>query len=475
MSTGVAGKDRGVRGDDALGDRVERVVKLGCVREPCLGRPSARTAAVGLRFGLPLFGIPTTIVEPAEFTLAPGRIVLVTGPSGSGKSTVLARIDEQFAGTCAVERVSFPGKAAIVDRVAPWATLDEAISILTACGLGEARLWVRRFDELSEGERFRARLARAIALQTRAGGVAPLICDEFCSTLHRRAAKAISYNLHKLVTRRNLAVVLACSNEDLIADLAPHTIVRLLGAGAARVEPQTTRAQGPISFRRRLRIERSSRREYNSFAAMHYRATDELGFVDRVFVMRDGKDGDPLGIVVYAHAPLELALRNQATDGLFTRNPKRLNRRLRILRRLVIHPDVRGCGLGYYLVRKTLPLVGTEYVECLASMGEFNPVFQKAGMERIGQYNVPRNCLEALDALRDLDIDPTGREFPLHVCRKRKVRRIVARVVHDWYAAITAGHEDRVERQSPEFLAQAFRSLVGSQPVYYLWKRPRAA
>lgn len=449
-------------------------IELQCLRERKLGRASARTATVGIRFGIPLSGGPVTIVERTRLALGPGRIVLFVGPSGSGKSTALAELERQFAGGCMVQRVSFPADVAILDRVAPWASLGEALSTLTSCGLGEAALWLRPFEGLSDGEKFRARLARAIALHSRGDAAAPLMCDEFCASLHRRAAKAISFCLRKLVTRRCLSVVLACANEDVIADLQPDVVVWFRGRGRCDVEDRKVRTTRPPSFRRRLRIEPGSKRDYDAFAAMHYRATDELGFVDKVFVMRDGAGGEPLGIVVYSHGPLELALRNQATDGLFSRNATRVNRSLRILRRLVIHPDVRGCGLGHFLVRNTLPLVGTEYVECLASMGEFNPVFEKAGMRRIGQYGVSPRRQAALDALRGMGVDPNGREFTLHVCRRRRVREIVSRVVYDWYAATTGGGERRVERQSPEFLAQTFRGIIASRPVYYLWREGNA-
>ncbi|MGB2984577.1 MAG: hypothetical protein WBE26_01730 [Phycisphaerae bacterium] len=442
------------------------------MREQRVGRPSTRTAAIGIQFGIPLFGSPLTIVERTRIPLGPGRLVLLMGPSGSGKTSALAQIERQFAGGCVVQRVSFPPEAAIIDRVAPWASLSEALSILTGCGLGEAHLWVRPFGALSEGERFRARLARAIAVHSRSGAAAPLLCDEFCSTLHRRAAKAISYSLRRIVARRKLSVVVASSNEDIIPDLQPHTIAWLKGGGRCDVEERQVRPARPISLRRRLKIERGSKRDYEAFASMHYRATDELGFVDKVFVMRDGSGsgGEPVGIVVYSHPPLELSLRNQATKGCFSRNPQRLNRSLRILRRLVIHPDLRGCGLGHYLVRRTLPQVGTEYVECLAAMGEFNPVFEKAGMTWIGQYDISKKRKAALDALQAMDVDPNAREFPMQVCRRRRVREIVSRVVYDWYAATTAGGECRVERQSPQLLAQTFRGLIGSRPVYYLWR-----
>jgi hypothetical protein len=341
--------------------------------------------------------------------------------------------------------------------------------------MGEPDLWLRRFGELSDGERFRARLARAVALQTRVRSCAPLICDEFCSTLHRRLAKAISFNLRKLARRRGFSAVLACSNEDVIHDLRPDVIVRLTGNGRCAVEHAGSSAARRPTFLRRLKVERGRVRDYDEFASMHYRASDDLGFVDSVFVLRDGASGDALGIVVYAYSPLELRLRNLATDGRFSRRPHRVNRELRILRRLVVHPDVRGCGVGYYLVRKTLPMVGTRYVECLAAMGEFNPVFEKAGMACIGQCEVSPKSRRALSALEAMDVDPGSREFPMQVCRSRRVRAIVAQTVADWYAATTGGGQSRVERQSPHTLAQTFRGLIGSRPVYYLWQRGEAA
>jgi hypothetical protein len=137
----------------------------------------------------------------------------------------------------------------------------------------------------------------------------------------------------------------------------------------------------------------------------------------------------------------------------------------------VIHPDVRGCGLGHELVRRTLPRVGTPYVECLAAMGAVNPVFERAGMQRVGVCAAPRNQTLALEQLRQRGIDPLTREFADTVARSRAVRRIVGRAVAAWYRATTAEGAARVSRQSPQLLARLFRGLIGSRPVYYLWKR----
>jgi len=214
---------------------------------------------------------------------------------------------------------------AVIDHVAPWTSLRESIELLTACGLGDAHLWVRPITTLSDGERFRACLARAVAIVLRSGGASPLLCDEFCSSLHRRVAKAISFNLRKLVTRRGLSIVVACGNEDILPDLNPDIIVRLDEHGGGIVEEREVKSKSAISLKRRFVIARGSKRDYERFASMHYRATEELGFVDKVFVMRDGSAGDLVGIVVYSHGPLELALRNKATNGRFVRKPREVN------------------------------------------------------------------------------------------------------------------------------------------------------
>ena len=444
-----------------------KVVRLACTRKPASLRASSRTAAVAHDFGVAPWA--ERVVLPAmRVSIGPGQIVAFTGPSGSGKSTALRLIERQCPLAFNVGRVKFPEHRALVDGVAPRGTLGEALEVLSLCALGEVPLWLRSFEELSDGEQFRARLARALgAAADRAGGI--LITDEFASGLHRRAAKAMAYNLRKLATRRGLSMVVATSHGDILADLQADTCGTLRRHGGCRVVRQVPRNK-PISLWRRLRITKGTKGDYHAFAKMHYRSTDELGFVDKVFVLREGAGGEPVAIVVYAYGPAELTLRNEVTGGRFKRNLERLNRELRILRRLVVHPDLRGCGVGHRFVRRTLPMVGARFVECLASMGSVNPVFERAGMRRIGVCAAPRKRQGIVERLRALEVDPFGPDFEVQVCRRAGVRALVAELVTDWYQATTATGEHRVARQSPKLLAQIFRGLVGSRPVYYLWE-----
>jgi len=426
-----------------------------------------------------LFGVnaaPARLVLPELAPrLGPGRIIALVGPSGSGKTTALRHLENRHASARSLERMCFPEGRPLVDVVAPRGSLAEALALLSLCALGEAPLWLRSFETLSAGQQFRARLARALGGESGPGvgpgaGRGPLLIDEFGSGLHRRAAKAIAHNLRKLVTRRGLSVALATAHEDVLGDLQPDVLVRLDG-GAAEVRERSP-GSARFSLLRRLHIEPGSRRDWDAFARMHYRATDELGFVDKVFVMREGLRGPAVGIVVYSYPPAELALRNQATGERFKGDLPKLNREMRILRRLVVHPDLRGCGLGHRLVRRTLPLVGTAYVECLAAMGAVNPVFERAGMKRVGTCAPSKTLARTVEQLRRLAVSAQAPDFEVQVCRRPQVRRLVAAQVLQWYQATTGCGAQRVARQSPQSLARVFRGLVGMAPVYYLWERP---
>jgi ABC-type lipoprotein export system ATPase subunit len=406
----------------------------------------------------------------------PGEITLVSGPSGAGKTLLLRAMVKRWPDARLVEACPFPLDVAVIDAVAPTRGIDEVMSLLTACGLGEPALWLRRFDQLSEGERFRARLARAISLHQRTCTAAPLLCDEFSSNLHPRMAQAIAFNLRKLATREKLTLVLATCRQDIATDLRPDRRIEMAEGElwAADGEKLSNERSAVPSFADGYTIELTDLRDYARFAPMHYRRRESLGFIDKVFALRT-RTGEALAVVVYGRPGLELRARNEATGGRFVGDPQRLNAELRVLKRLVVHPDARGCGLGHRLVRATLPLVGVRLVECLAALGAVNPVFVKAGMQHIGVCALPSGQERLLSRLAKLGADPLSTDFAEAVRDRPDVQALVRRAVIDWYRGITGGGKKRVEHQSPRTLAQTYRQIVGSRPVYYLWAADKEA
>ncbi len=427
---------------------------------------TARVQEVCRRFGVSRTDDLRIIATRLRVRVGPGRIVLVTGPSGSGKTSQLDAIADQTSGAVSLGR-RFPGNRALVDAVAAREPLGRALQLLTACGLSEPRLWLRRFGEICAGEQFRARLARAIGAALAADDPPPIICDEFAATLHRRAARAIACNLRKLVSRLRLTLILAAANDDFVGDLRPDVVIRL-GGSEPDLRDQPPRPAAP-TFVSTARVEPGALRDHEQFAPMHYRACDRLGFVDRVFLLRDG--GETLGVAAYAMSPIELALRNRATRDRFAGNPQRLNREVRILRRLVMHPDVRGCGLGHWFVRRTLPQVGTRFIECLAAMGGVNPVLERAGMHPVGRIAIPRGRMALVERMRRLRVDPFSEDFAASIRRYPRVRRLVEQTIFDWRRATTGGAARTRSYGGPRELALRYRQLVGEPPVYYLWDR----
>lgn len=86
------------------------------------------------------------------------QIGLIVGRSGSGKTSIGERIfpdtpiHDLYAG--------WRDDAPIVDCIAPDGGLDEVTAALSAVGLGDVPAWLRPFRVLSNGEQFRAGLAR---------------------------------------------------------------------------------------------------------------------------------------------------------------------------------------------------------------------------------------------------------------------------------------------------------------------------
>lgn len=439
------------------------------VHQPAHTAMTPRKRDVCLMFGIPPCPRAATILEGLTVPLTPGSITYITGPSGSGKSSTLRRVAEESTDAIIVGQGRFPRDRAIVDAVAPRRSLRTAMEILCACGLSEPPAWIRRYDELSEGEKMRASLARAIGTAVSTGAPRPILCDEFTAALHDRLAATLAHNLRRLATRFNLMLILAGPREDLRPHLHADRVIRL-GGEAPVFEERAPESEPPPRLED-PRIEPGSIRDYHAFARMHYRMQDALGFVDRVFTLRDRPRGDRIGVCVLAHAPRELALRNITTRGRFNGNPRRLNRELRIIRRLVIHPDFRGCGLGHWFVRRILPQAGVRFVECLAVMGAVIPVFEKAGMTRVGECPLPRGRLALVDRMLSIGLDPASPDFSSRIKRNPRVRALVERTLVEWLSRTQSASPWRLTHRSADELSDAFRRAIGRPPVYYLWDR----
>ena len=173
--------------------------------------------------------------------LLPGTVTLLTGPSGAGKSSLLRQtrqmlsIEEPARPWIDLATLPLPDDLPLVDCFEDL-PLRDTLQLLGRVGLGEAWSYLRPPTQLSDGQRWRFRLARGLHLAaTRivaadasgAGDCFPiLVCDEFAAVLDRITARVVSRCLRLSIDAvGRLAALVATSHDDLEPALKPDTVI----------------------------------------------------------------------------------------------------------------------------------------------------------------------------------------------------------------------------------------------------------
>ena len=217
-----------------------------------------------------------TLCEGLVLDVRQGDVVFITGPSGSGKSVLLRTLERAVRAAVPdgvqvvdLSRLLLPTDRPVIDL--PSASFETALRLFSTAGLADAMALLRPADQLSDGQRYRLRLALALdrllgegpapaqatadedvpafphqtrvrPAQTARCRAAPrrrpsgrrgvLIADEFCSTLDRCCARALAYRVRRLVDRsrgdpneHGLTVLAASAHDDLVEDLAPDVLI----------------------------------------------------------------------------------------------------------------------------------------------------------------------------------------------------------------------------------------------------------
>lgn len=195
------------------------------------GKVTDKVAQVCRMFGLTVDGLSERIVKhECRLDIKDGDIVYITGPSGAGKSVLLRELEKSIPAPDRVNlsQIKLPRDKTVVDSID--GDLVSGLRMLSIAGLSDCFCILNQPANLSDGQKYRFRLAMALAAKKKF-----VFADEFCSDLDRTTAAVISYNIHKFAKRTGTTFILASSHDDVLLDLSPDCLVVKELSGPAQV------------------------------------------------------------------------------------------------------------------------------------------------------------------------------------------------------------------------------------------------
>lgn len=271
---------------------------------------TTRVRQLGAMFDVPLQEVArlewhgTLPIEDDEWNIG-----LIVGPSGSGKTTIA----NQLFG--AHVPLTWQSKS-VIDDFAKSLSIEQIAGVCQSVGFNTIPAWMRPYDVLSTGEKFRVDVARRMLELPD-----PIVIDEFTSVVDRQVAQIGSYAVQKFVRKNNRKLIAVSCHYDIIEWLQPDWIF----------EPASMTFQRRLLQRRpniEVTIERVPYSAWKMFAQFHY-LTNELHKAARCFVLfADGRPASFVGILHQPHAQVD--------------DIKRISR-------IVTLPDWQGIGLGMCL------------------------------------------------------------------------------------------------------------------------------
>ncbi|MGB5105574.1 MAG: ABC transporter ATP-binding protein [Candidatus Zixiibacteriota bacterium] len=185
------------------------------VHKSCANFRSYRAARVKSLFNAES-GANFDLVVELPIDDADWKLGLIVGPSGSGKSS----LGEKVLGKQAFyQSTDWPDNKPIIDAIAASGDFNDVTAALASVGLGSVPTWLRPYRVLSNGEKFRADLARVIAERPDL-----IVIDEFTSVVDRQIARFGALAFAKSWKRGAGKCVLLSCHYDIIEWLEPDWV-----------------------------------------------------------------------------------------------------------------------------------------------------------------------------------------------------------------------------------------------------------
>jgi ABC-type ATPase with predicted acetyltransferase domain len=180
-----------------------------------------RVLEVAEGFGLGLTDKEFVIYDNFEVEVMPGDVIYVTGQSGSGKSLILNELARQMADeglrVADLNKLDLPNKP-VIECVGE--TTTQAADLLAKAGISDAYIYLRKPSELSDGQRYRLKLAILMGMPADVW-----VADEFGAILDRVTAKCVAFNMQKVARALGKTLIVATTHTDLKDELGPSLTI----------------------------------------------------------------------------------------------------------------------------------------------------------------------------------------------------------------------------------------------------------
>jgi ABC-type lipoprotein export system ATPase subunit/GNAT superfamily N-acetyltransferase len=242
------------------------------------------------------------------------KIGCIVGPSGSGKSQIAAKA----FGKNNLENSPSWGSGPIVDYFPKEMSPKEICDLLSRVGLGSVPSWLLPYNALSNGQKFRADMARKIAEKNEVS-----VVDEFSSVVDRVVAKTTSAVISKAIKNTNQKFVAVTCHYDVIEWLEPDWVLDMASEKLAR---------GCLWRRPKINLEiyGCDRSAWNIFKAHHYLSAELPTGADCYAATVDGKNCGFAATIKYPSVQHGMVIR---------------------FSRVVVLPDFQGLGISGHMLK----------------------------------------------------------------------------------------------------------------------------
>jgi ABC-type dipeptide/oligopeptide/nickel transport system ATPase subunit/GNAT superfamily N-acetyltransferase len=239
------------------------------------------------------------------------QIGLIVGKSGTGKTTIAKQLFEDAYIT------NFEYNAeTILDDMPKESSMDEITSTFNAVGFSSPPSWLKPYSVLSNGQKMRVDLARAILDKKDF-----FVFDEFTSVVDRNIAQIGSFAMQKAIRKTNKKFIAVTCHNDVMEWLLPDWVFNTDTMTFQELEGQK-KNRPKIKFEIYQTTDKSI---WKMFAKHHYLSHSHNNAANVYIAMINDEVAGFLSVLHFPH-------------------PKVKN--IKKVHRLVILPDYQGAGFG---------------------------------------------------------------------------------------------------------------------------------